>query len=142
MRNVLLLTTLLLVGACDDKASNSTTNTADVSAEMDRQVQELEAMAGNPAPQSTLVAGAEGEMNVRSLDAFDEKALTQRALAVISEAGHSCYRVVSAFQVRDDSVVATCDDGERYRIGRLRSGGQEFALKCSAMTELGMENAC
>jgi hypothetical protein len=64
------------------------------------------------------------------------------AFEVITGAGHNCAAVTDAQQLSDGSTLATCSDGERYRVGSISPGQPEFALKCSAMEQRGVEGGC
>jgi hypothetical protein len=61
---------------------------------------------------------------------------------IISEAGHSC-DAVKAVKSNSDSTIATCSDGERYRVLIIaQPTRQNVAMKCSAMEKLGIKDGC
>ena len=48
--------------------------------------------------------------------AADDAALLQDLTSVIALLGLPCGRVVSATRLKDDDHIATCQDGNRYRV--------------------------
>ncbi|MGD9470639.1 MAG: hypothetical protein AB7G24_00915 [Novosphingobium sp.] len=69
----------------------------------------------------------------------DPAAIAQRE---IDEAKHECGRVVSAERLQSgDSIIARCENGERYRIFGVSGAGQ-IAVKCSVAAEMGVEGVC
>lgn len=60
------------------------------------------------------------------------------ALQIINRAGHSCASLTD-ITTRQDSTLATCSNGEKYVVAKLSGEGiKEVAMKCSAMSELGV----
>jgi hypothetical protein len=61
------------------------------------------------------------------------------ALSIIQDAGHNCSSVIAVRHLQD-SALATCDDGEEYRISRVNVGGKTttLAMKCSAVEAAGV----
>lgn len=60
------------------------------------------------------------------------------ATAALIKAGHDCARVVSARRVNGGSIMATCSDGEDYRIASLGDYGT-LALRCSVARKVAPE---
>jgi uncharacterized lipoprotein YmbA len=66
----------------------------------------------------------------------------QESHDIITEAGHSC-DAITAVKGGVDSTIATCADGERYRVLIIaQPTRQNVAMKCSAMEELGIAGGC
>lgn len=60
------------------------------------------------------------------------------ATAALKKAGHECAQVVAAERVNGGSIMATCSDGEDYRIASLGEYGT-LALKCSVARKVAPE---
>ncbi|HQX77088.1 MAG TPA: hypothetical protein PK681_10155 [Steroidobacteraceae bacterium] len=60
------------------------------------------------------------------------------ATAALRSAGHDCAKVVSAKRVNGGSIMATCSDGEDYRITSHGDYGT-LALKCSVLRRVSPE---
>ena len=85
--------------------------------------------------QSSLGDGIEVDpqsIRLSSQDAFD----------IISQAKHNCKKVVSTV-VKSDSTIATCDNGESYRVLIVtKPKHMPLAISCSALKETGIEGGC
>ena len=76
------------------------------------------------------------------VDAKSTQLSTNDSFKIISEAGHDCGKVVTTV-VKSDLTIATCDNGESYRVFLMTKPKQmPIAIKCSAMVELGIEGGC
>jgi uncharacterized lipoprotein YmbA len=76
------------------------------------------------------------------LEAKGKSLSKQESHDIITDAGHSCDAVI-AVKSGSDSTIATCADGERYRVLIIaQPTGQNVAMKCSAMEELGVKGGC
>jgi hypothetical protein len=60
--------------------------------------------------------------------AADDAALLKDLTAVIALLGMPCRRVVGATQLKDNDHIATCQDGNRYRVF-INAAGKVVAQK-------------
>ena len=133
---------LLSVGGCSEQ--NRSSNSGGASTRVEFTDEDIARRSSMPAP----LVSEEDERGQASAPSSASPQLrtnmvpdnVEGALAFIQRAGHSC-DAVSGIEVFTDSAVATCSDGERYRLGVMNHNGgtQELAMKCSAMAKLGIE---
>ena len=123
-------TCLFGLTACNSHEQDAPQNTA-----MDLSANEQ----GNELANETATAQPTSQAGPSAADPVDPNNSNQSALSIIKDAGHVCSSVVSV-QHLSDSSMATCDDGEKYRLIRVTTDGKasNLAMKCSAMEARGM----
>ena len=99
---------------------------------------------GDPVVKDLKSEATEVGATVRALkvDAESTTFSIARSQKIILDAGHTC-STVTKVEAKADSTIATCKNGETYRVVKLTEPkDMEVAMKCSAMKELDIDGGC